>query len=159
MPRYPTKQLVEEGAKAPAISLPDQNGTTHTLKDYQGKWVVLYFYPKDNTPGCTTESCGFRDAKKEYDEKNAVIFGISCDDEKSHSKFIEKFDLPFDLLADTEKKAVKDYGVYKEKSMYGKQYMGIERTTFLIDPNGNVAKMYRKVKPKGHEEEVLKDIQ
>ena len=150
--------MVEEGAKAPAISLPDQTGHVHNLSDYLGKWVVLYFYPKDDTPGCTIESCGFRDAKPKYDALNAVIFGISCDDEKSHTKFVEKFDLPFNLLADTEKKTVEDYGVYKEKSMYGKKYMGIERTTFLVDPDGNIAKIYRKVKPKGHEVEVLSDI-
>lgn len=151
--------MVEEGKKAPAISLPDQDGNVHTLEDYKGKWVILYFYPKDNTPGCTIESCGFRDAKKQYDQVNAVIFGISCDDEKSHTKFIEKFGLPFNLLADTEKKTVEDYGVYKEKSMYGKKYMGIERTTFLINPEGMVHKIYYKVKPQGHEAEVLKDIE
>lgn len=150
--------MVEAGAKAPAIALPDQNGKVHTLEDYKGKWVVLYFYPKDNTPGCTTESCGFRDAKPKYNAANAVIFGISCDNEASHTKFIAKYNLPFNLLADTNKKTVTDYGVYKEKSMYGKKCMGIERTTFLIDPQGNIAKIYHKVKPNGHEEEVLSDI-
>lgn len=150
--------MVAEGKPAPAFSLPDQNGVTHTLEQYRGKWVVLYFYPKDDTPGCTTESCGFRDAKQQYDDANVVILGISCDDEASHTKFIAKHQLPFDLLADTKQKTVQDYGVWKERNLYGRKFMGIERTTFLIDPEGVIQKIYRRVKPKGHEEEVLADI-
>ena len=147
----------EEGSHAPAISLPDQDGVTHTLDQYAGQWIVLYFYPKDDTPGCTIESCGFRDMHKEFTDANAVILGVSCDDEKSHTKFIEKFALPFTLLADTEHKTVQEYGVWKEKNMYGKKYMGIARTTFLIDPEGNIAKIYRNVKPDGHNQEVLQE--
>jgi len=150
---------VKEHSPAPPFSLPDQNGDLHSIDVHKGKWIVLYFYPKDDTPGCTIEACGFRDNFAAFTKKNAVILGVSGDTEAKHTKFIEKFSLPFSLLADTEKKTAEDYGVWKEKSMYGKKYMGIERTTFLIDPNGNIAKIYEKVKPQGHESEILSDIE
>lgn len=150
--------MLSVGTTAPSVSLPDQDGNVHTLDDYRGQWVVLYFYPKDDTSGCTVESCGFRDLQADYTKLNAVVIGISCDDSTSHTKFRDKFSLPFTLLADTEKKAVQNYGVWKEKSMYGRTYMGIERTTVLIDPNGYIAKIYAKVRPNGHNEEVLQDL-
>jgi len=146
------------GKKAPTFSLPDQNGKMHSLDMYTGKWVVLYFYPKDDTPGCTKEACGFRDMQKEFAAHNALIFGISCDDENSHHAFIKKYNIPFDLLADTQKEVVEKYGVWVEKNMYGKKYMGIARTTFLLHPNGTIAKMYTTVKVGEHSATVLKDI-
>lgn len=150
--------MIDVGQKAPSIALSDQHGKNHTLDMYSGKWIVLYFYPKDDTPGCTKEACGFRDATKEFDEVNAVILGVSCDSAQSHEKFIEKYDLPFALLADTEKTVVNDYGVWVEKNMYGKKYMGIKRMTFLIDPKGVIAKIYKTVKPVEHAAQVCNDI-
>jgi len=151
-------QLIEPGKKAPAFNLKDQSGKAHKLSDYKGKWVVLYFYPKDNTSGCTKQACQFRDAKSKYDKAKAVVLGVSPDDEKSHAKFVEKFDLPFTLLADPEKKALEKYGVWQEKSMYGRKYMGVVRTTYLIDPNGKVVQRWDKVKVADHEKAVLTAI-
>jgi peroxiredoxin Q/BCP len=143
------------GAQAPAFSAPDQSGKTVSLSDFKGKKVVLYFYPKDDTPGCTTEACSFRDAHKTFEKKGAVVLGVSPDSAKSHIKFIEKFSLPFPLLADEDKKIANDYGVWVEKSMYGKKYMGVERSTFVIDGQGKLSAIYRKVKPAEHTAEVL----
>ena len=147
--------MPKEGSKAPAFSLPASDGKTVSSKDLKGKRVVLYFYPKDDTPGCTVEACGFRDGIKKIEKQNAVVLGVSPDDTKSHNKFIEKFGLPFILLSDTDKKVCEAYGVWVEKSMYGKTYMGVARTTFIIGPEGEIEKIYEKVKPEGHTEEVL----
>jgi len=138
--------IPQEGQKAP-----DFKG----LKDLKGKNIVLYFYPKDDTPGCTVEACGLRDSFKEIEKLNAVILGVSPDSAKSHDKFISKFQLPFALLADEDKKIAQDYGVWVEKSMYGKKYMGVARTTFIIDKNSNIAKVFEKVKPEGHNAEII----
>ena len=150
--------MIEEGKKAPAFKLLDQDGKTHSLKDYLGKKVVLYFYPKDNTPGCTTEACSFRDEFSAFKKINAVILGVSADAVKSHKNFSEKFSLPFPLLSDESKEVLEKYGVWKEKSMYGKKYLGIERTTVVIDETGNVRKIFPKVKVNGHTEEVLEAL-
>jgi len=150
--------MIEEGKKAPAFKLLDQDGKTHSLKDYLGKKVVLYFYPKDNTPGCTTEACSFRDEFSVFKKINAVILGVSADAVKSHKNFSEKFSLPFPLLSDESKEVLEKYGVWKEKSMYGKKYLGIERTTVVIDETGNVRKIFPKVKVNGHTEEVLEAL-
>ena len=147
--------LVEPGRKAPAFSLPDQEGRTHRLKDYAGRPLIVYFYPKDDTPGCTKEACSFRDADTTYRKKGIKVFGVSTDSEKSHQKFISKFQLPFDLLADTDKSIVEKYGVWGEKSMYGKKYMGTMRKTFLIDEKGWIAKIFDKVNVAEHADEVL----
>ena len=138
------------GAKAPAFSAPDQTGKTVSLPDFKGKAVVLYFYPKDDTPGCTTQACSFRDEYAVFRKKGVVVLGVSPDSAKSHAKFIEKFALPFTLLADTEHKIAEAYGVWVEKSMYGKTYMGVERSTFVIDGQGKLSAIYRKVKPAEH---------
>lgn len=146
----------KEGDKAPDFNVPASSGTNVTLKDFKGKQnVVLYFYPKDDTPGCTVQACGFRDLSKDFAKKGAVILGVSPDSVDSHGKFIKKFSLPFTLLSDTQKKICEDYGVWVEKSMYGRKYMGVERTTFVINKEGTIAKVYEKVKPQGHNEEVL----
>ncbi|MEQ2130334.1 thioredoxin-dependent thiol peroxidase [Caldanaerobacter subterraneus KAk] len=150
--------MVEVGKKAPDFVLPDADGRQVSLSDFLGKNVVLYFYPKDNTPGCTKEAVGFRDSIKAIEEKNAVVIGISLDDETSHRKFIEKYSLPFVLLSDKEAKVSTEYGVYKEKNMYGKRKMGIERSTFIIDSKGIVRKIFRKVKVDGHVDQVLKAL-
>jgi len=143
------------GDKAPDFSLADQNGATHSLKQYTGKWVVLYFYPKDDTPGCTKEACSFRDNLGAVTKKGAVILGVSSDSTASHRKFADKYSLPFPLLSDPDKAVINAYGVWKEKSMYGKKTMGVERSTFLIGPDGKIAHEWRKVKVDGHTEEVL----
>jgi len=145
---------LKEGDQAPDIQLDDDQGKPFHLADLKGKNIVLYFYPKADTPGCTKESCEFRDHSKKFTKKDAVIVGVSPDKSAAQSKFKNKFDLPFTLLADTEHKTAEDYGVWKEKSMYGKKYMGIERTTFLIDKSGGLHKIFHKVKPEGHAEEV-----
>ncbi len=147
--------MLKEGQKAPDFNLPSSDGKNIALKDLKGKKVVLYFYPKDDTPGCTVEACGFRDRIKNIERKGAVVLGVSPDNVASHNKFIEKFGLPFILLSDAEKKASQDYGVGVEKSMYGKKYMGVARTTFIIGPEGKIEKIYEKVKPDVHTEEVL----
>lgn len=147
--------MLKEGDKAPAFTTTDQNGKKVKLSDYKGKRVVLYFYPKDDTPGCTKEACSFRDAHDTYKKKGIVVLGVSVDDEKSHQKFISKYQLPFDLLADTDKSIVEAYGVWGEKSMYGKKYMGTHRKTFLIDEKGKIVKVFDKVKVAEHADEVL----
>lgn len=147
--------MLKEGDKAPAFTSKDQDGNTVKLSDLKGKRVVLYFYPKDDTPGCTKEACSFRDADAIYSEKGIKVLGVSTDDEKSHKKFISKFELPFDLLADTDKSIVEAYGVWGEKSMYGKKYMGTLRKTFLIDEAGKIVKIFDKVDVAKHADEVL----
>ena len=147
--------MLKEGDKAPAFTAKDQNGTTVSLKDLKGQRVALYFYPKDDTPGCTKEACSFRDADDIYRSKGIKVFGVSVDDEASHQKFISKFQLPFDLLADTDHKIVEAYGVWGEKSMYGRKYMGTMRKTFLIDEQGKIAKIFDKVDVSKHADEVL----
>ena len=148
-------EIPNVSTKAPEFSVLNQNGDNINLKDLKGKWVVMYFYPKDDTPGCTIEANEFTSLSKNFEKENAVIFGISPDDEKSHCKFIDKYKLDIDLLADTEKELVTKYGVWKEKSMYGRTYMGVTRTTFLIDDKGDVAEVWTNVKAKGHAEIVL----
>ena len=150
--------MISIGKKAPAIKLPDGEGKTRTLKEFLGSKVILYFYPKDNTSGCTAESCDFRDAFPAFKKLNAVVIGVSPDSVDSHKKFAEKFELPFILLSDEKKSVLEKYGVWKEKSMYGKKYMGVERTTVIIDEKGIIKKIYPKVKVNGHVEEVSKDI-
>jgi len=150
--------MLQEGKKAPAFKLQDQNGDWHALKDYAGKNVVLYFYPKDNTPGCTTEAIDFTQSKEAFTEKNAVIFGVSKDSITCHKGFEEKQNLAITLLSDPETEIIQKYGVWQEKKNYGKTYMGIVRTTFLIDESGNIKKIWPQVKVKGHVKEVLESI-
>lgn len=147
--------LLKSGDKAPEISLDTDSGEHFKLSSLAGKNVVLYFYPKADTPGCTKESCEFRDTSSKFKAANTVIVGVSPDASKAQAKFKDKFDLPFTLLADVDHEAAEAYGVWKEKSMYGKKYMGIERTTFIIGPDGHVKKVFPKVKVDGHAEEVL----
>ena len=147
--------LIDEGKRAPTFSLNDQTGKTHSLADYAGKPVVLYFYPKDDTPGCTTESCAFQDNLPKFKSSKAVVFGASILDEKSKAKFAAKHNLTFPLLADADHAVAEKYGVWQEKSRYGRKYMGIVRTTYLIGPDGKVAKRWDKVSVDGHAEEVL----
>jgi thioredoxin-dependent peroxiredoxin len=147
--------VVAEGSPAPDFELKTDSGETVKLSDLRGKPVVLYFYPKDDTPGCTTQACGIRDAYQEFRDRGAVVFGISADDEGSHAKFREKYELPFTLLADTDRQAIDAYDVWKERTNYGKTYMGIERSTFVVDADGNLAKELRKVKPAEHAQQVL----
>lgn len=146
------------GDPAPGFELLDETGTTRKLADYLGKPVVLFFYPKDDTPGCTKEACNFRDDYSSYQDVNAVLLGVSPDDSKSHTKFINKYDLPFPLLADTEKEVVKAYEVWGTKKMFGKEYQGVSRTTYLIGADGKIAKIFKKVKPAEHSQEVLEAI-
>jgi len=150
--------LIREGDKAPDFTLQADDGREVSLSDYRGKKVVLYFYPKDGTPGCTNEAIQFRDNIKEFEKEGAVILGVSKDSVKSHQKFKQKHKLPFTLLSDPEGKVLNLYGVWKEKSLYGRTFMGTERTTFLIDENGIVKKEYRKVKVKGHAQICLIDL-
>lgn len=141
--------------KAPEFTLPDQNGENVSLKDFRGKTVVLFFYPKADTPGCTIEACGFRDTYKNLQKAGTVILGISADSPQAQKKFEDKYDLPYTLLADTDKKVCNAYGVIKEKNMYGKKVMGIARTTFVIGADGKIAHIFNNVKADGHAEEVL----
>jgi len=143
------------GDLAPAFALPAAGGTTISLSDFRGKKVILYFYPKDDTSGCTKEACAFRDTISILKKKGVIIIGASIDSVASHEKFTEKYKLPFPLISDEEKELVKKYGVWKEKSMYGRKYMGIERTTFLIDEKGRIAHIFPKVKVDGHVDEIL----
>ena len=143
------------GSKAPEFSLPDGNGGTVSLKQFIGKTVILYFYPKDNTSGCTKEACDFRDNIAVISKKGAVVVGVSADSVSSHKKFADKFGLQFPLASDEKKELVKKYGVWKEKSMYGRKYLGIERTTFVIDGRGIITHIFPKVKVAGHVEELL----
>ena len=147
--------MVEEGKKAPAFTLESSEGGEVSLKDYAGKWVVLYFYPRDNTPGCTTEAQDFRDAADELAARDAVVLGVSKDSIASHQKFAAKHDLRFPLLSDPEGEVLESYGAWGEKNMYGKKRMGIIRTTVLIDPAGEVRKIWPKVRVKGHVAKVL----
>lgn len=144
---------------APDFTLFDQHNVQHTLSDYRGSWVLLYFYPKDDTPGCTKEACAFRDSFPEFEKLDMPIFGVSTDSVKSHDKFVKKYGLPFTLLADENKQVVQLYDAWGEKKMYGKEYEGTHRISFLIDPAGKIAKVYEKVKPLVHAEEVLQDVQ
>ncbi|NMC45215.1 MAG: thioredoxin-dependent thiol peroxidase [Chloroflexi bacterium] len=150
--------MLAEKSKAPDFELLDENGESHRLADYKGNPLVLYFYPKDNTPGCTTEACNFRDDYSAYTDAHVTIVGISTDSVKSHKKFKEKYDLPFTLLADTDHQVCEQYGVWAEKQMMGKKYMGILRTTYLIDKDGNIAKVFEGVKPADHSLEVLQEV-
>lgn len=146
------------GAKAPVFTAPDQEGREHSLEGYLGQWVLLYFYPKDDTPGCTTEACGLRDNFPDFKKMGVTVFGVSADSVKSHKKFAQKYTLPFTLLSDEDKKIVDAYGVWGKKKFMGREYMGILRTSFLIDPKGVIAKVYEDVKPAEHAQEVLKDM-
>ncbi len=147
--------MVQEGKEAPDFELTSDAGETVRLSELRGKPVVLYFYPKDDTPGCTAQACGIRDAWGEFERAGAVVLGVSPDDEQSHVKFKEKYDLPFTLLADTDHATADDYGVWVEKKNYGKTYMGVERSTFVIGPDGTVVKELRRVKPDSHADDVL----
>jgi peroxiredoxin Q/BCP len=150
---------LKTGATAPEFSLPADDGTTVTLAGLRGKSVVLYFYPKDDTSGCTTEACEFRDSWKDVQQSGAVVLGVSPDPVTSHQKFKQKYRLPFPLLADTDHRVADAYGAWGEKSMYGRKYRGILRTTFLIDPEGRIARVFEKVRPEGHAAEVLAALQ
>ena len=150
---------IDPGKKAPAFSLPDQAGTTHSLSDYAGQPVVVYFYPKDDTPGCTKESCAFQDNLPKFKKSKAAVFGASILDEKSKAKFASKYSVNFPLLADPDHEVAEKYGVWQEKSRYGRKYMGIVRTTYLIGPDGKVAKRWDGVKVEGHAEEVLQEVE
>lgn len=147
------------GTPAPDFTLFDQDGSAHTLSAYQGKRVLLYFYPKDDTPGCTKEACMLRDALPDFTKLDAVVFGVSVDSVKSHKKFAEKYGLPFTLLADEGKEVVNAYGVWGKKKMMGREYDGIFRTSFLIAPDGSILKVYENVKPELHAAQVLADLQ
>jgi len=147
--------MLSIGDKAPSFKLKNDKGEDTSLKDFQGKNVILYFYPKNDTPGCTREACDFRDYGRAFTGKDAVILGVSADSVESHVKFKMKYGLPFQLLSDPDRSVIKAYGAWKEKNVYGKKSMGIERTTFLIDPDGKIGKIYPKVKVDGHIEEVL----
>ncbi len=144
------------GQQAPAFTGKDQNGNSISLADFAGKKLVIYFYPKDNTPGCTTQACNLRDNYDLLLKKGYAVLGVSCDTEKKHQNFINKFDLPFPLIADTEQELVNLYGVWKEKSMYGKTFMGIVRTTFVIDEKGIIVEIIKKVDTKNHTDQILK---
>lgn len=147
------------GDNAPDFELPDQAGKTHKLSDYLGQTILLYFYPKDNTPGCTAEACQIRDSFPKFSDVNTQVLGISTDSIESHNKFAQKYKLPFTLLADVKKEVVKSYGVYKPKKLFGKEFLGTTRTSFLIGKSGKIAKIYEKVKPAIHAEEVLGDLE
>ncbi|HET9641578.1 MAG TPA: thioredoxin-dependent thiol peroxidase [Candidatus Paceibacterota bacterium] len=151
-------QIPREGELAPDFSLPDQNGKTHSLSDYRGSWVLLYFYPKDDTPGCTIEACAIRDQFDYFKTADAVILGVSTDSVESHKRFAEKYSLPFTLLSDVNKEVVGRYGVFGEKKFMGKTYMGTKRTSFLINPEGKIERVYENVKPEIHADEVARDL-
>jgi len=146
---------VEEGRPAPDFTLTSDSGETVSLSSLKGSPVVLYFYPKDDTPGCTAQACGIRDAYGEFEDAGAIVLGVSPDGEASHAKFKEKYELPFTLLADADHAVADAYGVWGEKTFAGKTYMGVERSTFVIDPDGNVGRIFRKVKPDEHADQVL----
>ena len=150
--------MLEVGTQAPDFTLPDQNGNRHSLSDYRGKKVILYFYPKDNTPGCTKQACGFAERYPKFTDKGAVVLGISKDSVASHKKFEEKYGLPFTLLADPELAAIQAYDVWQEKKNYGKTYMGVVRTTYLIDENGKIVKAFDKVKAADNPEQMLGEL-
>ena len=151
--------LIAEGKTAPAFTLPDQDGKKHKLSDYKGKWVVLYFYPKDDTPGCTKQACQFNEAEQQLKDLDAVVLGVSPDAVDSKRKFADKFNLDFPILADPDKKVLLKYGVWQEKKNYGKTYLGVVRTTYLINPTGKVAKRWDKVKADGNAAAAVETIQ
>jgi thioredoxin-dependent peroxiredoxin len=146
------------GQLAPDFQLPDQQGQTHRLSGYRGWWVLVYFYPKDDTPGCTKEACTIRDSWSKFGQHGVLVMGISADSVESHRKFADKHHLPFTLLSDEEKLTIQAYGAWQEKSLFGKKYMGIQRCSFLVDPEGKIAKIYPDVTPASHADEVLSDI-
>ena len=150
--------MLEIGKKAPNFKLKDQNNKVMSLSDYKGKNIVLYFYPKDNTSGCTAEACNFRDEFPKFGNLNAVVLGVSPDSVESHKKFADKYKLPFTLLSDEKKEVLEKYEVWKEKSMYGKKYMGVERTTYIIDVEGKIKKIFSKVKVPDHNKEVMEAL-
>ena len=150
--------MLEVGTQAPDFTLPDQNGNRHSLSDYRGKEVILYFYPKDNTPGCTKQACGFAERYPQFIEKGAVVLGISKDSVASHKKFEEKYGLPFTILSDPELKVIQAYDVWKEKMNYGKVSMGVVRSTYLIDEEGKIAKAFDKVKAADNPEQMLGEL-
>ena len=150
--------MLETGTKAPDFSLPDQDGVMHSLNRYRGKKVILYFYPRDNTPGCTKQACGFRDLYPQFTEKSAVVLGVSKDSVASHKKFKEKYQLSFPILSDTELQVIQAYDVWKEKKLYGKVSMGVVRTTYLIDENGIISKAFGKVKAAQNPEQMLEEL-
>ena len=150
--------MLEIGTKAPDFSLPDQNGEIHSLEEYKGKKVILYFYPRDNTAGCTTQACGFAERYPQFLEKNAVVLGVSKDSVASHKKFEEKYELPFTLLSDTVLSCIQSYDVWKEKNNYGKKTMGVVRTTYLIDEQGIIVKAFGKVKAADNPAQMLEEL-
>ena len=152
----PTK--VKIGIKAPDFKLPDQDGKMHKLSDYKGRWVLLYFYPKDNTSGCTVEACSMRDHMSNFNDMKTVVLGVSVDSVQSHYKFSKKYKLSFPILSDSEKKVVQLYGIWQKKKLYGREYMGTVRASFLINPNGKIAKIYKSVQPAVHTQEVIKEL-
>lgn len=149
---------IKIGNLAPDFKAIDQNEKEHKLSDYRGKWVLIYFYPKDDTPGCTKEACSIRDMMPDFKKLKLQVFGVSIQDAKSHKKFAEKYNLPFTLLVDEDKNIVNKYGVWGKKKFMGREYMGTIRTSFLVDPNGRIAKIYENVKPENHATEVLEDL-
>ncbi len=151
--------MVEIGSQAPAFSLPNQNGDIHSLENYAGTWLLIYFYPEDDTPGCTTEACNFRDVIHEFEKNGCMVIGISKDSVASHQKFAEKYKLPFTILSDETGKTVEEYGAWQEKTRNGKTAMDIARMSVLIDPNGTIVKVYPKAVPEEHAAEVLRDVQ
>ena len=150
--------MLEVGTKAPDFTLPDQNGNMHSLSEYRGKKVILYFYPKDNTAGCTKQACGFAERYPQFTEKGAVVLGVSKDSVASHKKFEEKYGLPFTILSAPELVAIQAYDVWQEKKNYGKTYMGVVRTTYLIDENGKIVKVFEKVKAADNPEQMLGEL-
>ncbi|HIZ22011.1 MAG TPA: thioredoxin-dependent thiol peroxidase [Candidatus Blautia faecigallinarum] len=150
--------MLETGIMAPSFSLPDQNGEMHTLEEYRGRKVILYFYPRDNTPGCSKQACGFRDLYPQFMEKDAVVLGVSKDTVASHKKFEEKYQLPFVLLSDPELSCIQAYDVWKEKNMYGRKTMGVVRTTYLIDEEGRIVKAFGKVKAADNPAQMLEEL-
>jgi peroxiredoxin Q/BCP len=150
--------VVEEGQEAPDFELTSDSGERIRLSQFRGKPVVLYFYPRDDTPGCTAQACGIRDSYEDFEQRGAVVLGVSPDEETSHVKFKQKYGLPFTLLADPEHEVAEQYGVWGEKKYMGRTYMGVERSTFLIDPEGRIAKVMRRVKPDTHVERVLAEL-
>lgn len=152
-------QWLEEGSKLPAFTLKDQHGKSIKSSDFKGRPLVIYFYPKDDTPGCTKQACAFRDLHAEIEQRNAAVIGISPDDAASHDKFAKKFQLNFPLLADVEHKVAEKFGAWREKNMYGKVTLGIQRSTFLIDAQGKVVKVWKRVQVDGHDQQVLQALQ
>jgi len=146
------------GDPAPNFSLPDQDGKIHQLSDFKGRWLLVYFYPKDDTPGCTKEACSVRDHWSRFQQKRAAVVGVSADSVESHKKFAQKFRLTFPLLADPSRQMIRVYGAWGQKQFMGRSYEGVLRTSFLIDPKGRIAKIYEKVKPEEHSKEVLADL-